>query len=136
MPKYTSYPAASSPDGTEVLVVTVNPGGSPISKKMTTAQIGLLAGSQAQSTLNGTTAGTAISSQPFQGAGYKKFIVRLSGYNNTTGSPQTIAFPTGFTLTPVITVNSLPVCSVSTTQLTLPASMSGPISGWVIVEGY
>lgn len=136
MPKYTAYPAVATPDGTEVFAVTTNPGGSPITKKMTTAQLAALAGTQAQSTLPGTTAGTAVSSQPFQGTGYKKFIVRLNGYNNTTITAQTITFPTAFAQTPVITVNSLPVCAVSTTQLTLPASMSGPITGWVIVEGY
>lgn len=135
MPKYTAYPAVASPDGTEVFAVTTSPGGSPVTKKMTTSQVAGL-GSQPQATLSGTTAGSAISSQPFQGANFKKFIVYLSGYNNTTGGAQTITFPTAFLHTPVITVNSLPVCSVSTTQLTLPASMSGPITGWVIVEGF
>jgi hypothetical protein len=86
-------------------------------------------------TLAGTTAGSAVSSQPFRASTYKKVIVFLNGYNNTTGSAQTITFPVAFTQTPVILAQSDPPCTVSTTTLTLPTSMSGPTTGFVILEG-
>jgi hypothetical protein len=89
-----------------------------------------------QTTLAGTTAGAAVSSQPANLANYKKFIVFLNGYENTTGTPQTIAYPVAFTQTPVFTDNSDPPCTATSTTLTLPASMSAPTTGFAVLEGY
>lgn len=89
-----------------------------------------------QTTLAGTTAGSAISSQPDQGTSYKKFLVYLSGYENTTATAQTIDYPTAFTNTPKIVVDDSGGATVSTTTLTLPSSMSGTKTGWIILEGY
>ncbi len=91
----------------------------------------------AQTTLSGTTAGTAVSSMPFQGATYKKFIVYFSGYENDTATNQTITLPTAFTNTPVLTA-SVPGLTVtaSTTTITIVAPNSTTtFTGWVIVEG-
>lgn len=89
-----------------------------------------------QSTLNGTTSGSAISSMPTQAPTYKRFIVYFNAYFNSTGTPQTITFPTAFATVNVITLNVDPACTVSLTTLTLPASMGAAVTGIVIVEGY
>jgi len=91
--------------------------------------------STATNTLAGTTAGSAIWNMPYQGSGYKKVIVYLNGYENTTTTAQTITFPTAFTYTPIVTT-SISGVSASTTALTLPASMTATATGYVIVEGF
>ncbi len=98
---------------------------------------GRLARSNAQATLNGTTAGAAVSSQPEVGSSYKKFIVYLNGYENTSGVAQTIAFPVAFSHAPYIAEQPGSFgASVSATTLTLPTSMGSPVTGWIVVEGY
>lgn len=97
----------------------------------TTAQI-----NAAQTTITGTTAGSAVCSQPFQSPTYKKVVCYLNGYNNTSGSAQTYTFPTAFASTDQFTANSDPLSSISLSVLTLPASMSGPVTSEVVVEGY
>lgn len=98
---------------------------------------GRVARSNAQATLNGTTAGTAVSSQPEVGSSYKKFIVYLNGYENTGGVAQTIAFPVAFTHAPYIAQQpSAFGATVSTTTLTLPTGMGASVTGWVVVEGF
>jgi hypothetical protein len=89
-------------------------------------------------TLAGTTAGSAIWSQPVSGAVWKKVVVFLDAYANTSGVAQTITFPTPFTETPDLVRNSDPEASVSTTQLTLPAdtTATGPVTTWIIIEGF
>lgn len=89
-----------------------------------------------QSTLNGTTTGTAISSQPFASSSYKKFLVFLNAYENTTATAQTITFPTPFVQVPVLTHDDSGGSTATVTTLTLPASMSATKTGWIIVEGY
>lgn len=89
-----------------------------------------------QTTLAGTTSGSAIWSQPVSTPVWKRVVVYLSAYYNSTGSAQTITFPTPFTQTPILVANSDPEATVSTTTLTLPASMSGAVTGWIIIEGY
>ena len=89
-----------------------------------------------QTTVNGTTAGTAVWSQPAMDSSVKKIMVFLSGYENTTAIAQTITYPVAFTNTPKITADDSGGSSALTTTLTLPASMSAAKTGWVIVEGY
>jgi hypothetical protein len=89
-----------------------------------------------QTTLNGTTAGTAVWSQPAMDSSVKKIVVFLNGYENTTATAQTITYPVAFTNTPKITSDDSGGSTASTTTLTLPASMSATKTGWVIVEGY
>ncbi len=92
--------------------------------------------SAAQASLSGTSAGSAVSNMPLQGLSCKKFIVYLSGYKNTTSTAQTITFPTAFAYAPKIVVDDSSGASVSATTLTLPVSMSGAVTGWIVVEGY
>src|SRR5260370_11764015 len=87
--------------------------------------------SQRQTTLTGTTAGTLVWSMPGEGSSYKRFVGHYTGYNNTTATAQKIAYPVAFSLPPKITSNDGPSASPSTTALTLPASMSGPATGWI-----
>lgn len=88
-----------------------------------------------QVTLNGTTAGTAVSSQPFQGATFKKFVVYLNGYRNSTAGAQTINYPLAFLKTPRVVADDAGILATATT-LTLPVSMTGAVTGWIILEGY
>ncbi len=89
-----------------------------------------------QTTLNGTTAGTAVWSQPAMDSSVKKVVVFLNGYENTTATAQTITYPIAFANVPKITADDSGGSTASTTALTLPASMSATKTGWVIVEGY
>ena len=91
---------------------------------------------QQQTVLNGTTAGTAISYMAVASAPYKKFLVYLNGYENTTGTHQTITFPNPFAHTPAIMKDDSGGASVSSTVLTLPSSMGSTKTGYIILEGY
>ncbi|HWX27063.1 MAG TPA: hypothetical protein VNZ53_06445, partial [Steroidobacteraceae bacterium] len=93
-------------------------------------------GTRQQTTLPGTTAGTAVWSQPGQDSSSKKVLVFLNGYENATTTAQTITYPIAFTNAPKITSDDSGGSTASTTALTLPASMSATKTGWVIVEGY
>lgn len=116
-------------------------GGSGIVTSIPQAQaslgsLGAAAFSGVQSALAGTTAGSATSSMPSTGIGYKKFLVYLNGYENTTATAQTITFPTAFTNAPYVAHDDSGGATVSTTTLTLPASMAATKTGWIVVEGY
>ncbi len=97
-----------------------------------------------QTTLNGTTAGSAIYSMPFKShtnfgvdvGSFQKFILFLNGYRNSTGTAQTITWPNRFTNSPAILKDDSGGSTVSTTTLTLPISMGAPVTGWIIIEGY
>lgn len=86
--------------------------------------------------LNGTTAGTATSAQPFSGPFYKKVIVYLAGYENVSATAQTITFPTAFTNPPYLAHDDSGGATVNATTLTLPASMGATKTGWIVVEGF
>jgi hypothetical protein len=93
--------------------------------------------SMTQTTLSGTSAGSIIWSQPEQGTAWKKFIAYFSGYENTTGTAQTIAYSTAFTNTPIVTGNSTGTTpTISNTTVTLPINMGATATGFLIVEGY
>lgn len=85
-----------------------------------------------QTTLTGS-AGTAICSQPFQGTSYKKVIVYLNGYTDT--STQTYTFPTAFTQTPYVYGLAGGVSGATTTATTIKFTTT-LLSGFVICEGY
>lgn len=91
-----------------------------------------------QTTLTGTTAGTAVWSQPQQFSTWKVAVVYLNGYENTTATAQTITLPAGFgTVSAVLTDSG--TCTgvtVSGATVTLPASMGAPQTGLCEIRGY
>lgn len=90
----------------------------------------------APTSLSGTTAGSVQWSMPEQGAGYKKLVGALVGYENTGSTAQTITFPTAFANPPTITSQPSGFgATATTTTLTLPTGMSEAVNGVVVVEG-
>ena len=91
-----------------------------------------------QTTLNGTTAGTVVWSQPAMDSATKDFLANLIGYENTTGTAQTVTYPVPFaTAADVVTDGGSCAGVTSTlTTLTLPSSMGAAQSGRCEVRGY
>ena len=85
-----------------------------------------------QTTLTGS-AGTAVCSQPSQGATHKKVIIYLSGYTDT--GTQTYTFPTAFTHTPYIYGLAAGVAGATVTSTTIKFTVTTQ-TGFVFLEGY
>ncbi len=86
-----------------------------------------------QATTNGD-AGTAVSSQPFQGSTYKKFVVNLSGFTSVAGI--VIPFPTAFSNTPFMYGDAAATAIAVVTTTTISLTTAGVISGNIIIEGF
>jgi hypothetical protein len=87
----------------------------------------------AQTTVSGSTSGTAIFSEPENGGSYKKVVV----YCNTLVGAATYTFPTSFTNAPVVLTTSGPGASVVTTLSTTAMTVTGSsTTGPIIIEGY
>lgn len=97
-----------------------------------------------QTTLSGTTAGSAVSngtltySSTSPLGSSKQYNVTFTGYENNTAVNQTITFPTPFMAAPVIIGNNtgltIPAPSTTTLTITAPNSVT-TFSGTVIVQG-
>lgn len=89
--------------------------------------------------LFGTTAGFAEYFMPFQDASIKMFILVLQGYENSSGTNQTITLPTGFvgiTNNPGVLFNNTAMTpTLSGTTLTLVASGTTIYNGLYILIG-
>lgn len=87
----------------------------------------------AQTTLNGTAAGTLVWSQVRQGVSYKRFVGYFNAYNSTQ---QTVTFSTAFTNTPRVTDDTGLGSTATTTTLTIPTTGGAAKSGVITVEGF
>lgn len=92
----------------------------------------------AQTTLNGTTAGTVVWSQPHQGTSYKKFVAYANGYENNTSGNQTITFTTPFVNPPLVTTNitGLTIMATTTTLTIVAPNNTTVYSGVILVQGF
>lgn len=129
------YNPGSGPTSTPVSIAQGGTGAS--TALLALSNLGALNTNASQTTLNGTTAGTVVWSQPAQGSSFKKFIAIFSGYENNTAVNQTITFTVPFVNTPIITGNNTTLTiTATTTTLTITAPNSvTTFSGTVIVEG-
>jgi hypothetical protein len=86
-----------------------------------------------QTSVGGSTSGTAVFSEPFEGTDYKKVIVLLQALDGTAS----YTFPTAFTETPDYFIGAsasgATVTALSTTAVTISGA---PSSGVIVLEGY
>ena len=102
-----------------------------ISETGTIAVSGPINSTATQTTVNGSSAGSAVFSEPFQGTSYKKVVIELG---STLSGTASYSFPAAFGNAPAV-VNSDPaVTSVSTTAVTVTGTLALPRT--VVLEGY
>jgi hypothetical protein len=86
-------------------------------------------------TLAGATAGNVYWSEPLQGSAFKRTVLNFQGYQNNGSVPQKVTFPASYSY-PGATSGSCPSgLSVTTTAVSLPASMSGMFTGQCFIDG-
>jgi hypothetical protein len=100
----------------------------------TTWEPGLLGFSgSAQTTVAGSTSGSAVFSQPFGSAFYKKVIILLEALDGTA----TYNFPVAFTHTPDYFIAASAVGATLTALSDTAVTVSGlPSSGVIVLEGF
>lgn len=94
---------------------------------------GYIAPNAAQTTVNGSVAGTAVFSQPFTGATLKRVLIYLNALNGTAS----YTFPTAFTNTPSIVATNDVAAGIVTARSTTAITVTGAVtSGFLELIGY
>ena len=102
-------------------------------RKFQIATGGIMNSGATQTTYNGSVAGTAVWSMPFQGTSYKKFIIYYNALHDAGG---TITFPTAFSQTPYCYGDTAATGISSATTTTFTIAVAATITGNEFCEGY
>ncbi len=90
-----------------------------------------------QTTITGTTAGSVVWSMPFQGSAYKKVIIYINTYENSTTTAQSITYPAVFTQTPIVIINNTSLTpTITDTDISFNPGSTTIYNGFIILEGY
>ena len=106
-----------------------------ISRLPVVATTGITASAAPQTALTGSGSGALTWTMPEQGESSKKVIISLAAWAD---AGEVITYPTAFTYTPAIAVNStgLEIVTLSTISITIPDTSAAPETGFIILEGF